>query len=472
MLLAAEDDGDNNGSNNNVSTSSIRLARPPRRKRGASHNQQHLPSSLPSSFFTAVPACRRSLMDSCSSNNSSKTWIFIFVLMTTLQALVIVVLVRGLWPQNASAILTKRRFFFTSNHHFWISPPPLAPSEEEEEAVLHRYDHGIRPQTPTTAALLRFNRPLETRPVLDNQSLSMSNRSEPLDDYYSRPHIRVSLKNSTASSSSSNNNEEDAASIFQQLPVLIIGGSDGSGTRAFVDMLGKLGVPMLADDGGTLDVHAAGIMNGHGWPPLVQAILMETHQQAANYSSINSSNNLLSESTCQLAMTELGKLKQRFEMRALQLRKRGMARNISLSKLVAYGFKAPVTMLLLPLLVQVFGKVKFVHVLRDGRDVALSDNGSPVIKFYHSYYHDNAEPRIAELQQQQWGGGEEHDKMAQNVQAMQLWNDWNVQVYEYCRQRNDGVQLDYLPISTFIQASTIHDTMLLSSHCPHSTFKL
>lgn len=49
--------------------------------------------------------------------------------------------------------------------------------------------------------------------------------SEPLDNYYSRPRITTT-------------DEEDK-------PVLVIGGSDGSGTRAFVDILGHLGVPIL-----------------------------------------------------------------------------------------------------------------------------------------------------------------------------------------------------------------------------------
>jgi hypothetical protein len=378
----------------------------------------------------------------------------IFLVMTTLQALVIVLFVWGLWSHNNNTsgnssggpvILTDKVLLFTSNH-FWMSPAP--PQEAVQSTIVHSGD-------PTV--VLRYNRPLQSPLENQTQFLLLSKMNEPLDDYYSRPHIKVALDN-TSSSKHNNSN----SNVFQQLPILIIGGSDGSGTRAFVDTLGKLGVPMLADDAGTYDVHAGAMMNGQGWPPLVQAILRETNQQAANYSLTESS------STHQLALTELGKLKQRFEARALQLRKRGISRNISMSQHVAYGFKAPVTMLLLPLLVQVFGKVKFVHVLRDGRDVALSDNASPVIKFYNSYYTHDAEQRHAELQQQQWGGGEEREKMVQNVQAMHLWNDWNVQVYTYCRQRNDGVYLDYLPMSKSYPCIRHYIYMTLSydyKHC-------
>jgi hypothetical protein len=482
VVVAA--DGDNCTNDDDVTTAAAsttpRLTTR-RRKRGGDRHQQPFLSSLSSSFFRpSRPHSRLSLLtDPCSTTNSSKMWIFIFLFMTTLQACVIIVILVW-WPQTSTTspavtIFTKQALVQFTTNHFWISTPPAVAQEEAsvQAMILHRRRAGNinTPNTlPRTAALLRFNRPLRQGPLVENQTLFLVGKrlKEPLDDYYSRPHIKVSLNSSTSSSSSSssdsnsssssgnnteqNNHTEDSA-IFKKLPVLIVGGSDGSGTRAFVDTLAKLGVPMLADDGGTFDVHAAGIMKRQGWPPLVQAVLRDTHQQAANYSINNDNGNdaTLTEATRQLALTELDKLRQRFEIRALQLRKRGLSRNISLSQYVSYGFKAPVTMLLLPLLVQVFGKVKFVHVLRDGRDVALSDNGSPVIKFYNSYYGSEAEQRIAELQEQQWGGGEEHDKMVQNVQAMQLWNDWNVQVYEYCRQRNDGVHLDYLPMSKFIQ---------------------
>jgi hypothetical protein len=43
-------------------------------------------------------------------------------------------------------------------------------------------------------------------------------------------------------------------------------------------------------------------------------------------------------------------------------------------------------MLLLPLLLDAFGSIKFLHVVRDGRDGAIIKNQSPVQKFYDSYY--------------------------------------------------------------------------------------
>jgi len=52
--------------------------------------------------------------------------------------------------------------------------------------------------------------------------------------------------------------------------VVVVGGSDGSGTRSVVALLEKLGVFMVVDDRGTNDVHAAEM---GGWPPVVSGFL-------------------------------------------------------------------------------------------------------------------------------------------------------------------------------------------------------
>lgn len=53
---------------------------------------------------------------------------------------------------------------------------------------------------------------------------------------------------------------------------LIVGGTDGSGTRGVVALLQRLQVPMVVEDGGTLDVHA-GYMAKGGWPKVVKPVL-------------------------------------------------------------------------------------------------------------------------------------------------------------------------------------------------------
>jgi hypothetical protein len=60
-------------------------------------------------------------------------------------------------------------------------------------------------------------------------------------------------------------------------PVLLIGGTDGSGTRAVVDLLRELGAMVVADDKETFDVHANMLYKGKGWPGLVRTVLKQTH---------------------------------------------------------------------------------------------------------------------------------------------------------------------------------------------------
>jgi len=52
------------------------------------------------------------------------------------------------------------------------------------------------------------------------------------------------------------------------------------------------------------------------------------------------------------------------------------------AKFIDYGIKAPVSMLLVPMFREIWGRMKFIHVVRDGRDIAFSGNQSPVKKFY------------------------------------------------------------------------------------------
>jgi hypothetical protein len=54
-------------------------------------------------------------------------------------------------------------------------------------------------------------------------------------------------------------------------PLLVVGGTDGSGTRRVVQLLADLGVVMVSEDPGTFDIHGA-VMKG-GWPPVIKPVL-------------------------------------------------------------------------------------------------------------------------------------------------------------------------------------------------------
>lgn len=243
---------------------------------------------------------------------------------------------------------------------------------------------------------------------------SNSDKEATIDNYYSRQHI-------------------DANSVQKMKPILIVGGSDGSGTRAVVDALGHLGVPMLVDDAGTDDVHALGVLEGAGWPPLVKLVLEATRTADYEFGK-------LPRGVQNVLLGELNPLRQRYEGRADELLQTAKVNNRTVTSKVHYGFKAPITMLLLPALRQVFGSVKFLHVVRDGRDIAVSDNQSPVKKFYDYFYGDAIQRRSAY--------DHEDDESLKSVMAIQLWNDWNRQVEEWSWKHNDGRSLDFLTIRT------------------------
>lgn len=80
---------------------------------------------------------------------------------------------------------------------------------------------------------------------------------------------------------------------------------------------------------------------------------------------------------------------------------------------IEVGFKAPVSMTLVPLIVSLEPRVMFLHVLRDGRDIAFSANQGPVTKFYEPMY--GARPVLGPLS------------------GIRLWNDWNAQLHHWAR---------------------------------------
>lgn len=93
-----------------------------------------------------------------------------------------------------------------------------------------------------------------------------------------------------------------------------------------------------------------------------------------------------------------------------------------------YGIKAPVSMLLLPFFGDRWRRWKFVHVVRDGRDIAFSGNVSPVRKFYEFSDHKDG---LASME----------------VKQIRLWSDWNSDVHEWCeREANRNQNFDFLVV--------------------------
>jgi hypothetical protein len=273
--------------------------------------------------------------------------------------------------------------------------------------------------------------------ALPQQQESLQNDdSPPIDDYYARTTSRRKHQ--------------------QPLPPvpLVVGGSDGSGTRAFVVVLERLGVPMIVDDHGTMDMHGKQLYNGQGWPPLANRVLAMMQNDQSNRSTTLL--NLTLDEIPQEVRTNLVSLREELERRQsvarrkLELKMKGSSQKSPFAQDVTYGFKAPITMLLLPLL-QAFmyppdntPGFKYLHIVRDGRDVALSNNQSPVKKFYERAYASTFEERVRKF------------RNVSPVFGMQLWNDWNVNLYAWEQQQqsriptadNAASSFDYLVVRT------------------------
>jgi hypothetical protein len=167
------------------------------------------------------------------------------------------------------------------------------------------------------------------------------------------------------------------------LPVLIIGGSDGSGTRAFVDTLKQLGVTIVADDPDTFDVHAAEIFQKKGWPALVNTVLEQTHSGNYDWDDLPKDTQQVLEREVKRFLKGLSAKYERQQQRQADAADGGprswsrwrlssrpnnppnMAPPAAGATKVAFAIKAPVAMLVLPVLAQFMGPLKFVHVLRE-----------------------------------------------------------------------------------------------------------
>jgi hypothetical protein len=72
-------------------------------------------------------------------------------------------------------------------------------------------------------------------------------------------------------------------------------------------------------------------------------------------------------------------------------------------------------MTVVPALYKLQHNLKFLHVLRDGRDISFSSNQGPVNKFYNTMY----------------GNKGKNDPISSK--AIRLWSDWNVQLNNWAK---------------------------------------
>lgn len=111
-------------------------------------------------------------------------------------------------------------------------------------------------------------------------------------------------------------------------------------------------------------------------------------------------------------------------------------------------------MILVPFFQDEWGRVKFLHVVRDGRDIAFSGNQTPVTKFYEHTFPDGSRERKLE---------------GAPLKAIRMWSSWNIGLYEWASGQEAGsaTHVDYLllhaedlmdPASKVMDACLPHDS--------------
>lgn len=169
---------------------------------------------------------------------------------------------------------------------------------------------------------------------------------------------------------------------------------------------------MVSEDPETYDIHADLV---GGWPVLVNPVI--NHFRSLSYNPVLLPSNILSKLTNDLnklinKATEDSNKSQSFKLAVGGALPKTKNANTAYIK---FGFKAPVAMTIVPALYELQNNLKFLHVLRDGRDISFSANQGPVNKFYNTMY----------------GSIGKTDPITNK--AMRLWSDWNVQLNQWAK---------------------------------------
>lgn len=200
--------------------------------------------------------------------------------------------------------------------------------------------------------------------------------------------------------------------------ILVVGGTDGSGTRRVVQLLTNLGVLIVSEDPETYDIHAD--LFG-GWPKVVTPVLEAAGSIIYDTKDLPPQLQTSTETNLRRLLTQAERDSHKPESKRLAVGGALPTPPDVHASNVLYGFKAPVAMTLVPWWRKLNSHFMFLHVLRDGRDIAFSANQvficlfsfdffqGPVTKFYHAMYKNRPELMV----------------YPPAVKAIQLWADWN-----------------------------------------------
>ena len=163
-------------------------------------------------------------------------------------------------------------------------PPPPAPPSRNKSPL-------VPPPVPPSFPLREADPPpaepvAPPPPVPGTSTTGTTTTTSAIDNFSARTHYKKTAK-----------------------VKLLVGGSDGSGTRSVVELLQKLGVHMVIDDMGTYDVHGQEMLSGKGWPEVVRPILQSTFSADYDYDKLSVEKKSFLES-------EIGKMNAAHERKA------------------------------------------------------------------------------------------------------------------------------------------------------------
>lgn len=228
---------------------------------------------------------------------------------------------------------------------------------------------------------------------------------------------------------------ERERTVARRTPV-VVGGMGGSGTRVVAALMQELGA-MLTSDVASMDCHCI----PHLKKAVVGPILDVVHR--ANYE--------LGELGFELKRSVVKTVQEGLSKYVIKLRERNSRARGNLDEQL-WGFKEPSSYYLLPFWKEIFPGSVFIHVVRDGRDMAYSSNHMQSLSLYeHLFDRSGGDRPTTSIKEGNVTAADRFDQMRWDSQKhlalmnARIWNKVNLEVHllgqELKRKGWDGYHL-------------------------------
>jgi hypothetical protein len=181
---------------------------------------------------------------------------------------------------------------------------------------------------------------------------------------------------------------------------------------------------MVSEDPETYDIHADSV---GGWPQVVRPVVAQAR-------SLNYDPDTFPRALHERIDAMVRKLVDKARADSVKPTSHTLAvggalpkSKNSFSSRIEFGFKAPVAMTLAPWFAHVVPYFRFIHVLRDGRDIAFSANQGPVDKFYDTVFGSDPTRGL-------------------QAKAIRLWSSWNSDIHKWSIDRSASLASRYFSL--------------------------